>query len=238
MNTTTPSPAVLVPGLWLGGWAWDDVVEHLARRGVAAVAVTLPGLDPAARRDSVTLADHVGAVVDAVGEAGAPAVLVAHSGAGMLASAVLDRVPQMVRHVVYVDSGPVADGAVARPDLGPQTTEVPLPSWAELEANGASLAGLDEHVLTRFAERAVPHPAGPLREPVTLRNPARNHVPARAVCCSLPSVAVRELAAVPGMFAPLGDLAAIEYVDLPTGHWPMWSEPDALADTIAAAVAA
>ena len=35
------------------------------------------------------------------------------------------------------------------------------------------------------------------------------------------------------MFAPVADLADITYVDLPTGHWPMWSRPVELAELIA-----
>src|SRR5690606_34370940 len=37
---------VLVPGFWLGAWAWDDVVPHLEAAGLVPYAVTLPGLEP------------------------------------------------------------------------------------------------------------------------------------------------------------------------------------------------
>ncbi|MCL2782076.1 MAG: alpha/beta hydrolase [Actinomycetia bacterium] len=234
MNTKTSSSVILVPGHWLGGWAWDDVAELLSRAGQSPVAVTLTGLDaPETRRDAIRLADHVGSLVAAIRSSASPVVLVAHSGAGALATAALDQVPGMVRRVVYVDSGPVADGAVARPDLDPSTVEVPLPTWEQLEAGGASLTGLSEGMLRRFRARAVPHPAGPLREPITARDPARNQVPATIVCCSIPSAAVRPMAASgAGMFAPLADLADVGYVDLPTGHWPMWSAPRTLAEVI------
>jgi len=236
MNTKYTSTVILVPGFWLGGWAWDEVAEHLRGDGLSPVPVTLPGLDsPTARRDGIRLADHVDAVLGAVRDARAPVVLVAHSGAGMLASAVLDQAPDMVARVVCVDSGPVADGTIARPDLDPGAVEVPLPGWDELEAGGASLAGLSDDRLRRFRALAVPHPAGPLREPVRLRDPRRNDVPTTVVCCSMPSGAIRGMAVDGGMFAPLADLTDVCYVDLPTGHWPMWSAPDALAKTIAKA---
>ncbi|MCL2489510.1 MAG: alpha/beta hydrolase [Propionibacteriaceae bacterium] len=236
MNTKHTSTVILIPGFWLGGWAWDEVAQHLRDAGLTPVPVTLPGLDsPTTRRDGIRLADHVDAVLKTVRDVGAPVVLVAHSGAGMLASAVLDQVPELVSRVVYVDSGPVADGTVARPDLDPATVDVPLPAWDELEAGGASLAGLSEGALRRFRTRAVPHPAGPLREPVRLQNPRRNDVPATIVCCSMPSGAIRGMAVGGGMFAPLADLTDVCYVDLPTGHWPMWSAPAALAKTIARA---
>src|SRR5688500_9806657 len=37
---------VLVPGFWLGAWAWDHVAPLLADRGYAVTPLTLPGLEP------------------------------------------------------------------------------------------------------------------------------------------------------------------------------------------------
>ena len=232
--TTDNSPTVfLVPGFWLGGWAWDAVAERLARDGLLPVRVTLPGLDSLATpREGITLADHVGAIVDAVRGATSDVVLVAHSGAGMLATAVLDQAPDLVSQVVYVDSGPVADGTIARPDLDSTVVDVPLPTLEELEAGGASLAGLTDEMLERFKTKAVANPAGPLRAPVRLTDPRRNEVPATIVCCSMPGAVIREMAKEGGMFAPLADLTNVKYVDLPTGHWPMWSEPGRLAEIL------
>lgn len=238
-DSTTTRPIVLVPGYWLGGWAWDDVSKRLRSKGIPTYPITLPGLEsPSSPRAGVTLADHVDAVRTAIDAADGPVVLVAHSGAGSLVSAVLDVAAPRVAHVVYVESGPAADGSVPRPDLSSDAVELPLPSVDELEAGGASLDGLDDRALLRFRERAVAHPAGPLREPVSLPRGAGAAVPATFVCCSFPSPAVRSLvAAGDPMFAPVADLREVTYVDLPTGHWPMWSEPDALADVLAAVAA-
>ena len=77
------APIVLVPGFWLGAWAWDEVVDLLRRDGHDVTALTLPGLEStSADRASIRLADHVDAIVDAVRAAGAPVVLAVHSGAG------------------------------------------------------------------------------------------------------------------------------------------------------------
>ncbi|HSL38262.1 MAG TPA: alpha/beta hydrolase [Arthrobacter sp.] len=228
-------PIVLVPGYWLGGWAWDDVVERLRADGCPAVPVTLPGLEsPAAPRAGIRLGDHVDAVRAALDAAHGPVVLVAHSGAGAIASAVLDVAAHQVARVVYVDSGPVADGNVPRPDLPSEAAELPMPSFPDLEADGGSLEGLDDAVRRQFRERAVAHPAGPLREPIALPHGLGVAVPTTVVCCSFPSQAVRSLVASgEPMFSALADLSDVTYVDLPTGHWPMWSRPDALADLLA-----
>ena len=41
------APIVLVPGFWLGGWAWDEVAAALRADGHTVTAVTLPGLESA-----------------------------------------------------------------------------------------------------------------------------------------------------------------------------------------------
>ena len=90
----TGAPIVLVPGFWLGAWAWDDVATALRADGHDVTALTLPGFDSAAAdRASVTLADHVEAICDAVRAAEEPVVLAVHSGAGGAGYAASDRVP-------------------------------------------------------------------------------------------------------------------------------------------------
>ncbi|GAA1855081.1 hypothetical protein JOF54_000389 [Microlunatus capsulatus] len=109
-------------------------------------------------------------------------------------------------------------------------TALALPPFEGLEA---SLDGLSEADLQDFRERAVPHPAGVVREPLRLHDPARRAVPATLVCCSLPAATVRELAAGGHpMFAEVAELADLTAVDLPTGHWPMWSRPGELAEAL------
>jgi hypothetical protein len=36
------------------------------------------------------------------------------------------------------------------------------------------------------------------------------------------------------MFAEVANLKSVRWVDLPTGHWPMWSRPADLAHILAA----
>ena len=226
MNTI---PIVLVPGFWLGAWAWDEVAAALRAVGHDVAAVTLPGLESAdADRSAITLADHVDAICEAVRAAGRPVVLAVHSGAGLPGYAVTDRIPDQIAAMIYVDSGP-ATGA-----LDPEFTgvEKPLPTRKELEAN-ESLEGLSEEQLETFRRRAVPEPGAALREAPELSNDARLEVPSTVVCTSLTSEQVK--AAVKKGYAWIGGLAELRdvtYVDLPTSHWPMWSRPQELAAVI------
>ena len=158
---------MLVPGFWLGGWAWDDVAAHLIAAGARPQALTLPGLaSPDAARAGVHLQDHVDAVLEALrNDGGRPAVLVAHSGACAPVTMAVDQAPGLVRRVVYVESGPLPDGVAVEPGLDQDAAELPLPTREEFTARGTSLEGLDAERWDAFARRAVPHPAGPAREP-------------------------------------------------------------------------
>ena len=154
------------------------------------------------------------------------------SGGGALFGEVVDRIPERVRRAVYVDSGPLTDGAALPPDLPPDTVELPLPSWAALEASGTSAEGLDDDARAMFRARAVPHPAGVASEPVHVSDARRLAVPVTAICSSLPSEVLRNLAhAGPPLNTEHGELD-VTYVDVPTGHWPMLSRPADLAAAI------
>src|SRR5918997_6265812 len=125
----TTAPIVLVPGFWLGAWAWDEVADALRAEGHDVTAVTLPGLESSdADRSAVTMEDHVEAICDAVKAAGAPAVLAVHSGAGFPGYAASDRIPEHIAAMVYVDSAP-GKGAMD-PDF--EGVELPLPPHEKL----------------------------------------------------------------------------------------------------------
>lgn len=227
---------LLIPGYWLGAWAWDEVLGYLTSAGAQATALTLPGLDPHdPQRTDRTLDDQARAITMALRQIDGDAVLVAHSGANGPVSLVLDEHPELVRRVVWVDSGPLSDGGGFAPDLPEAVTEVPLPDF-EILGQQASLEGLDQTHLDRFRSRAVAEPAQVARPSVELGNDARNDVATTLICCSIRSGQVFELAkAEDPMFAAVGQLTTVDAVDLPTGHWPMWSRPEELAETILAA---
>ncbi|MEC3958737.1 alpha/beta hydrolase [Nocardia sp. CDC153] len=223
---------LLVPGFWLGAWAWEEVAEQLRALGDDVTALTLPGLDPQdPERLSATLESQACAIVDAAGDSVA---LVVHSGAGASGYMATDLAPERFSRVIYADTVPFPPGFVLHPALG-DAPDFPLPAtWAEVEAMGNSLAGLDEATLARFRERAVSVPAGVAGRPVTLGDSAaRLKVPTTVICCSFPSELVLRLrdSGEEPMFHELRNLDA-DYLDLPTGHWPMWSKPVELAEMI------
>ena len=225
MSTT---PIILVPGFWLGAWAWDEVAAALRSDGHDVTALTLPGLESAdADRSAITMSDHVDAITDAVRAASAPVVLAVHSASGFSGYAASDRVPDRIAAMVYVDTAP-GKGALD-PDL---EGDKPL-VWKEIEEE-ENLDGLSEEQLETFRRRAVPQPGGVMREGAVLQNDARRDVPTTLICTGFTSEQIKAYAKEhnPAWLGGLAELRDVTWLDLPTSHWPMWSRPQELAGII------
>src|SRR5258708_14521298 len=102
---------VLIPGFWLDGSSWDQVVPALKQAGHRTHALTLPGMESKdADRSLITLRDHVDAVVeviDSIGPAGGQVVPVGHSRRGAIAHPAVHARPGPGARVVYVATGPL-----------------------------------------------------------------------------------------------------------------------------------
>lgn len=236
---------VLVPGFWLGGWAWRDVAATLRAAGNVVYPVTLTGLGERVHLagPAVNLDTHIADVVNLLRyEELHDVVLVGHSYAGTVITGVADRVPERIARLVYVDTAPLPDGVAqiefnspeARSRQERQVAEqgagwrLPMPPWEELD-EGAELDGLGPEERRLMRERAVAQPFGSVTQPIRLTNPAREQLPKTAIWCTLTVAQVQEWIATGGpMFSGLA-VAGWQFVELPTGHWPMFSRPHDLA---------
>ncbi|GAB3407370.1 alpha/beta fold hydrolase [Flindersiella endophytica] len=227
---------ILIPGMWLNGSAWDAVVPTLEKAGHRANALTLPGMESkAADRSTVTLQDLVDAVVAAIDSADGQVAVVGHSMGGALAHAAADARIDRVARVVYVDSWPTGDGGHLNSGLPVENGEVPLPDWSLFDDE--DLVDLSDELRAEFRERAIPWPGLISRDPVHLTDERRYDVPSTLIACEFTSAQLREwTAAGESNLRELGKLRAVEYVDLPTGHWPMFTKPAELGEAIVRAV--
>ena len=226
---------VLIPGFWLDGESWGQVTPALEKAGHTVHALTLPGKESRdADRSGITLRDHVDAVVAYVDTLQPGVVLVGHSGGGAIAYAVADARPDAVARIVYVDSGPLADGDCINDELPVVNGEVPLPDWSVFDES--SLTDLDDDLRAHFRAIAIPEPLGVTSDNQQLSNPRRHEVAATLICCEGPSEMFRQWIAEGHPY--VAELAAsrdYELVDLPTGHWPQFTKPAELAQLILAA---
>jgi pimeloyl-ACP methyl ester carboxylesterase len=229
-RTVTSAPIILVPGFWLGAWAWDEVASVLRADGHDVTALTLPGLESAdADRSEITLSDHVAAIVDAVEAKDSPVVLAVHSASGFSGYAASDRVSDRIAAMVYVDTAP----GIGALDPEFEGLEKPL-IWKDIEEE-ESLDGLSEEQKETFRQRAVPVPGRVLRESVELTNDARRDIPSTMICTGFTAEQYQTYAKEHPewpFLAGIPELRNVTWIDLPTSHWPMWSRPHELAKII------
>jgi pimeloyl-ACP methyl ester carboxylesterase len=228
---------ILIPGLWLDGSSWDEVVPVLEKAGHRAHALTLPGMQSKdADRSGITLGDHVDAVVrviDSLDPADGNVVLAGHSGDGLIAHAAADARPGRIARVVYVDSVPVGDGGIINDELPAENGEVPLPDW--LLFDDEDLVDLDDELRAAFRQRAIPSPVRVTRDPQRLSDGRRYDVPITVIACEFPSAMLREWIAEGHPYVQeLAKVRDVGYVDLPTGHWPQFTRPQELGRAILA----
>lgn len=236
---------VLVPGFWLGAWAWRPVTRRLRAGGHEVYPVTLTGLGDRAHlaRPETDLDTHVTDIANVVGYEGLrDVVLVGHSGGGLPVAMVADRIPERLSRVVYVDSGELPDG-MAQVDMDPDARDgiekqiadgdgwrIPPRDW---HADSPEYTGLDAAARNLLAARSVPQPAltatQPLRRTPTAGTEA---LPKSLIACMFPVAQVRAIAEQghPAFAAITGPQWTLH--ELPTGHWPMLSRPDDLADLL------
>jgi pimeloyl-ACP methyl ester carboxylesterase len=212
---------VLVPGFWLGGWAWDAVAAPLTADGHDVHQIS-PLLDPGTR-----VTDHVGQLTGLL-ETLDDVVLVGHSYGGLIVTAAADRVPGRIARLVYVDSGPMPDG-MSQADFDGSRPQ-PVDGMLPVPDQAPPGVGFDWTVVR---ERGRPQPVGTATDPVR-HGEAWRGIPRTGILCSFSVAQLREMAAtVPAFGLMVGD--GWTYHEIRTGHWPMFSEPAALARCLAAA---
>lgn len=224
---------ILIPGLWLHGSSWNAVIPALEGAGNRVRALTLPGMESKdADRSSITLADHVDAVVSAIENADGPVLLVGHSAGSGIGHAAVDARPDRVARAVYVGGFPTPDGSALLEGLPAHGGEVAMPDWTDV-GEEANVADFDEELLARFYDDAIPAPEQVLTTPLRLRDERRYAVPVTAVCPEYTAAELRGwVAAGEEPVSELARIRDVEYVDLPGGHWPQLTQPDKLARVI------
>lgn len=226
---------VLVHGAWHGAWCWSRVVPAIWRAGHRAFAVTLTGLGERAHQFSpeIRVATHVADVLGVIeAEEMVGAVLVGHSYAGNVITAVADRLEraEAVKRLVHLDA--------AVPDPGDcwstgQPEEIKTARRATIAAKGflppadPAVFGLDGADAAWVGRRMTPQPPALYDDPIDF-DPARvARFPRSFVDCTSPALptidrARRRVRSEPGW----------EVIELATGHDPMVSRPADLVEIL------
>ncbi|HEY6539232.1 MAG TPA: alpha/beta hydrolase [Candidatus Dormibacteraeota bacterium] len=215
---------LLIPGLWLDGSAWDQVVAQLELLGHHAVALTLPGQGDGST--SATLDDQVASVLAAVDALAGRCLVVGHSAASTLAWIAADARPAKVAKVALVGGFPSGTGKSYADFFDSKDGVVPFPGWEPFA--GPDSADLDEEAKRRIAAAMVPVPEAVTKGVVKLGDERRFDVPVTLVCPEFSPAQAQEWIAG-GELPELSRARHLAYVDIDSGHWPMFSRPAELA---------
>jgi pimeloyl-ACP methyl ester carboxylesterase len=231
------STYVLVHGAWHTGESWKRVAPRLEAGGHQVLAPSLTGYG-----DKVDLAGpdvgldtHVTDIVDLVERQDlTEVVLVGHSYAGLVVSAVADRVPERIARIVYLDAMVPRDGenaidvmpvsqflvdAALASESGwriPPVPESPAPFGLFGVTDPADIAWLKSTLSDQ--------PVDCLRQRVKLTNAAADAIPRTHIHCTVVPDGF-ERRPVPAL-QPNGSPADVR--ELPTGHDAMITMPDEL----------
>ncbi|MGW4895137.1 alpha/beta fold hydrolase [Kitasatospora sp. NPDC004240] len=223
---------LLIGGLWLDGTAWEAVTPALEALGHRPRPVALPGQGDGS--SSATLDDQLAAVLAAVDATEEKPLLVAHSAACTLGWLAADARPGRIAELALIGGFPKEDGQPYADFFEMRDGAMPFPGWGPFE--GADSADLDEELRRRIEAAAVPVPEQVARGVVRLSDERRFEVPVVVVCPEFTPEQAREWIAA-GESPELSRAARVEFVDIDSGHWPMFSEPAELARLLGALAA-
>jgi len=231
---------VLVHGAWHGGWCWRRVAQVLQLDHHKAFAVTLTGLGERAHllSPAINLDTHINDVINLIeAEELHEVTLAVHSYAGMIGTAVADRMGGRLKHLVYVDAvvpqpgeswSSTHDAATQQKRMaGAQATA--NFSFAPPDPEIFGVHGADHDWVQR---RQTPHPGNTYQAPLDFDVKRVAAVPRTFVSCTAPALATitpSRLRVKDSNFWGGAWLPNSRIVELATGHDPMVTEPAALA---------
>lgn len=237
---------VLIGGAWIGSWAWQAVTGELRAAGHQVYPLSLTGLAERVHLGSpeTTLDTHIADVTNLICfEDLDEVVLVGHSYAGAVITGAADRLPDQLSRVVFVDTAPFADGMSMLDLNSPEGVEqlratvklhgegwkLPFPSIEEL-GEGSDISGLTGEHLDLMQRKAVPHPFGTWEQPIRLNHGGWEHGRFERVMIACNDFRAFLESGAPQLAFVKEPAWRVEHLE--TGHWPMLSMPQELADVL------
>ena len=233
---TSEKTFVLVHGGFHGGWCWREVANALRARGHHVFTPTQTGCGERSHllTKDITLDTFVDDIANVIQwEDLQDLILVGHSFGGNSISGVADRMPERIRHLIYLDAVMLEGGQTM---FGQIPSEVAASRLKAAEASGglsitppdAAYFGIVDEAQVKFVQaRLTPQPLGVYTSPLNLAHAVGNGLSAVYVQCTNPSFAMlqssRHWVKAHGM----------KRVEIATGHDAMVTAPGLLTDLLA-----
>lgn len=191
------STYVLVHGAWHGGWCWQQVAAALRIMGHHVTTPTQTGLGQRKHllSKNTTLDTFVADIINHIEtEELSDVILVGHSFGGATITGVVDKIPDRIRHLVYLDGAIVENDTSVFSTMPPDIVAARRKLVAE-EGRGVFLPspppttfGIpEEHPLTGWVKRQLtPHPVGTYESTLRLNHPVGNGKPRTYIACTDP----------------------------------------------------
>lgn len=225
---------VLVHGAWHGAWCWRRVADRLRADGHLVYTPTCTGLGERSHllsRDITldTFTTDVANVIEA--EELSDVILVGHSFGGSPTSGVAERMPDRIKHLVYLDSLMVEPGKAPFDSLPPDV--VAARRKAAQETSGGlslpnpspSVFGVPDGPDAEWVKRRLtPHPISTYESKLNIKGPVGNNLPRTYIHCTSPSYGALEASR-----QWVKQQQGWRWMEIATGHDAMVTAPDELA---------
>ncbi len=220
---------VLCHGAWAGGWQWREVANWLRAAGHEVYTPTFTGLGERVHlaQPEIDLETHIQDVLGVLQfEDLHQVILLGYSYSGLVITAVADRVPERLKHLVYLDAF-VPEGGQSLGDILGSEITAEIKAAAEAYGEGWRVPHNPPD-----APHRVDQPLKSLLQPVVVKNTAGAHIPHTFIYCA---EGEREIGPLHGFIAQAAQKARAagwQYHELQTGHLPMETVPEDLADLL------
>ncbi len=200
MRPETKPPFVLVHGAFHGGWCWQPVASVLRAAGHQVFTPTQTGLGERSHlmSSAITMETFVADIVNVIMfEELHDVVLVGHSYGGRTISGVVDRIPERVRKLVFIDAGLAPDGGSRLDTMPADARDARIQSSMEFDGGisvpppPAARFGMSDPAQVAWVEQLLtPQPLSVERSGLPLTSTLGNGRPATYVHCIAPALDV------------------------------------------------
>ncbi|MCW6507753.1 alpha/beta fold hydrolase [Lichenifustis flavocetrariae] len=231
---------VFAHGSWHGGWSWQRVADRLRALGHRAFTPSFTGMGD--REHLLTKAITIDTFIEDLSEVIkteelSDVILVAHSFGGVPITGVADRLPEKLRHLVYLDSIVLENGQTGFSVYPPKEAEDRIA--AATKANGGVAVPIPKALPAAWGftegtpdyawvlRRITPTPLNAYLTPLTLHAPFGNGVPKTYIHCVKPENPVIE-----GSRALVRSQPGWNWIDFPGPHDSMITDPDGIVNLL------